>query len=971
LNQNNGELKVSGIASGLTPGVSYRIEYYTTARSNAYSSLEAQGERRLLVEEIVGTADGYYFIDKTMRFTNAAIDDLVTATITRLAFSGSILGSTSEFSEGMTVLREPSSDLSVVINATKGAVQVGTTVDYTVFISNYGLDTSAGILLRNDYSSNIVPVSGTIVIDGKVAGSVSIPPGTQQVLVIPLLGVKEYSTAIVILTLGAVEAGPISFTATASSPTYDPYPGNNSVTVERDAISPPAATISLDSVIVADDFQAGSALGQTLTYELSISNAGPDIAMSVESVTILPDGLEFLSASVTSGTVRYDAATRRVFASLGNIDNLSKVFIKVRGVVAGGFTIGSGASTTSLSDTPVVPVYTSVTVVDVPGVLRFSKTSYTVKEETSPHVVEFPVTRLEGSLGNATVTVKTINGTAVEGVDYVLLTPQLTFPNGDRSPQYVQVQILTTPEWFASRTFQLELTDVSGATVGYPDKTNVTILDSQPAPVGTIVFKGATPNPVSESGGFITVEVERVDGISKQLAVTLSTANGLAVAGTNFGTKGSTNQFSQLITWAEGEMGSKFVKIPILQDGLFTTSALDFGISITAANADTTITGLATETIYITNTTQTSNVTFNPVNYQVLEDAGSILVTVTRTIVPLPGGYIPALTVDYATANGTAQAGIDYIGMVGTLTWSVGDTSPKVIKIGIIDKPTTELDRNFYVNLSNVYQPVNGTITGSQASVLIKDTDIDSTGPKIGAVQFSGTATSVSQIYLTFNEALDVASATNPANYLVRTPGGQATLVTGVQYLAESNSVIVNLPANTLRANTVYYLTVNGTAPNGVKDIFGNLLDGSGTNGTNYDINFARGTSVTYVDNMNNRVNIGLRNGGFFDFTQSPNGQGHWLAIYNVNSRSILSGSVRRIDASSTGYTRIDTLSGIGNPWFIRVTMTTPPFYVNTVVANNPPLPGGASPNPAKMAVKKLRTVPARLSQAARLVRIR
>ena len=957
-----GELKISGIASGLVPNVSYRIEYYTTQRSNAYSSADAQGERRLLVEEIVAGGGGNYFIDKTLRLTGVAIGDQVTATITRLSSSGSVLGSTSEFSEGMTVFREPSSDLSVAIQAPKAPLEVGDTTDYAIFISNYGFDASAGLLLTNTFSPNVVPVAGTIVIDGKVAGSVSIPPGVQQSISIPLLGIPQYSSTIIVLKMQAVDSGEISFTSTATSPTYDPIPGNNSVTIARDAIEPPAATISLSSGIFADDPRLGQAVGATMTYELTISNSGPDVAKSVEAVTLLPAGLQFLSASVTSGTVHFDAATRRVTANLGNVDNESKVFVKFRGVIAGGYAIDSGASTTSTSETPVVPVSTSFAIQDIPGVLRFSKTGYTVTEEPSPHIVEFPVTRQEGSLGDATVTVKAIDGTGVAGVDYELLTPTLTFPNGDRSPQNVQVRILTTSEWFASRTFSLELTDVSGATLGFPDVTNVTILDSQPAPVGTIVFKGGTPNPVSESGGFITVEVERVDGLSKQLAVTLATANGTAIAGTNFGTKGSTAQFSQLVTWSEGEMGSKFVNIPILQDGVFTPSALDFQISVSPANADTTITGLTSESIFIVNTTQTSNVGFNPVNYQVLEDAGSITVTVTRTIVPLANGVIPALTVNFATANGTALAGVDYVAAAGTLNWSAGDTSPKTITIGIIDKPTTELDRNFFVNLSGVSLAVNGTITAGQAQVIVKDTDIDATGPKIGAVQFSGTSSSISQIFLTFSEPLDVASATNGSNYLIRSAGGETSLISGVQYLSSSNSVIVNLPAGSLKPNTFYTLTVNGTAPNGVKDIFGNLLDGAGTNGTNYVTSFMRGTSATYVDDMNNRVTIGLRNGGFFDLTRFPSGQGQWLAIYDVTSRSVLSGSVRRLSASSSGYTRIDTLSGIGNPWFIRVTMTTPPFYVNRVLANNPPLPGGVAPVGSKLAVKKLRTpAPARV----------
>ncbi len=776
-------------------------------------------------------------------------------------------------------------------------------------------------------------------------GTPSLVAGTNDQVVFPLtfqLGDSQISTGLIQYTLAAdsmysVDGRPLTA-----------YTGNFIV---------PLADLTL----LPEPVVPTMVLGQETTFTQQITLNGPEFTTGVTLMTQLPQGLNFVRASTQRGTVSYDAAAHRLYVKAGNFlpSGIVEVSLTLRPIQAGQFQIASSVVSDSLeiissTNNIVFPV----SVVDVPGVLRFSKTNYTVSEETSPHIVLFPVTRQEGSLGDATVKVKAIDGTAVEGVDYELLTPELTFPNGDRSPQEVQVRILTTSEWFASRTFSLELTDVNNATIGYPDVTNVTILDSQPAPVGTIVFYGGSPNPVSESGGFITVEVQRVDGLSKELAVTLSTSNGTAVAGTNFGTKGSTAQFSKLITWAEGEMGSKFVNIPILQDGVYTPNALDFKISVSPANADTTITGLTSESIYITNTTQTSNVGFNPVNYQVLEDAGSVKVIVTRTIVPLTDGVVPALTVNYATANGTALAGVDYVAAAGTLNWSAGDTSSKTITIGVIDKPTTELDRNFLVNLSGVSLAANGTITAGQAQVIIKDTDVDTTGPKVGAVQFSGTSTSISQIYLTFSEPLDVSSATNGSNYLVTSSSGQATLVTGVQYLSASNSVVVNLPAGTLKPNTFYTLTVNGTAPNGVKDIFGNLLDGSGTNGTSYVTTFVRGTSATYVDNLNNRVTIGLRNGGFFDLTRYPNGQGQWLAIYDVTSRSVLSGSVKRIDASSTGYTRIDTLSGIGNPWFIRVTMTTPPFYVNTVLANNPSLPGGAAPVATKLAAKKLVKAP-------------
>ena len=78
-----------------------------------------------------------------------------------------------------------------------------------------------------------------------------------------------------------------------------------------------------------------------------------------------------------------------------------------------------------------------------------------------------------------------------------------------------------------------------------------------------------------------------------------------------------------------------------------------------------------------------------------IEDVGMLPVTVLRT-----GGTAGSLTVDYATANGTAIAGQDYTSTSGTLTFGAGETS-KTIQIPILDDATTEVDETFTVVLSN------------------------------------------------------------------------------------------------------------------------------------------------------------------------------------------------------------------------------------------------------------------------------
>jgi len=86
---------------------------------------------------------------------------------------------------------------------------------------------------------------------------------------------------------------------------------------------------------------------------------------------------------------------------------------------------------------------------------------------------------------------------------------------------------------------------------------------------------------------------------------------------------------------------------------------------------------------------------FSASSIAAIEDVGTLPITVLRT-----GGTAGSLTVDFATANGTAIAGQDYTSTSGTLTFGAGETS-KTIQVPITDDSTTEADETFTVSLSN------------------------------------------------------------------------------------------------------------------------------------------------------------------------------------------------------------------------------------------------------------------------------
>lgn len=84
-------------------------------------------------------------------------------------------------------------------------------------------------------------------------------------------------------------------------------------------------------------------------------------------------------------------------------------------------------------------------------------------------------------------------------------------------------------------------------------------------------------------------------------------------------------------------------------------------------------------------------------------DPATVTLYVTRV-----GGLGNVTTVTYATANGTGASGDDYTATSGTLTWEVGDNTPKAISVPIL--ATADDGQTFTVTISS---PTNATIEAS------------------------------------------------------------------------------------------------------------------------------------------------------------------------------------------------------------------------------------------------------------------
>jgi uncharacterized repeat protein (TIGR02543 family) len=106
-------------------------------------------------------------------------------------------------------------------------------------------------------------------------------------------------------------------------------------------------------------------------------------------------------------------------------------------------------------------------------------------------------------------------------------------------------------------------------------------------------------------------------------------------------------------------------------------------------------------------------VQFSAPNTNVKGTAGSVTLTVKRS-----GSTLGAVSVAFATANGDATAGVDYVANSGVLNWAAGDGAAKTVTITILARSGNQPNRKFSVTLSS---PSGATLgTPSTATVTVQ-----------------------------------------------------------------------------------------------------------------------------------------------------------------------------------------------------------------------------------------------------------
>ena len=170
-------------------------------------------------------------------------------------------------------------------------VDSGGTVTYKLTVTNAGLSDAADLSVVDTLPRAVTFVSAT-----GAGWTCTLDVTTVTCTSIALAsGASSTITVVVTAPVGGTD---LVNTATVTSATPDPTPGNNSSSVTTQVAG------SADLSIVKTG-PATVTAGSEISYAVAVSNAGPDEAVSVVMVDTLPLGVTFVSASGTGWTCRH------------------------------------------------------------------------------------------------------------------------------------------------------------------------------------------------------------------------------------------------------------------------------------------------------------------------------------------------------------------------------------------------------------------------------------------------------------------------------------------------------------------------------------------------------------------------------------------------------------------------------------------------------------------------------------------
>lgn len=419
--------------------------------------------------------------------------------------------------------------------------------------------------------------------------------------------------------------------------------------------------------------------------------------------------------------------------------------------------------------------------------VQFSSTAFSVNES----VANATVTVTRTGTGDAPVSVNyaTSNGSATAGQDYTAVSGTLSWPAGDLSAKSFTIPITEDSLQENNETINVALSSPSGANIGTPGTSVLTILDNDTIPEISIADVSQLEGNGVNTMAF-TVSLSNSSG--QAVSLHYSTENGTAAAGSDF--VGVSNG---LLTFSPGET-SKQILINVLGDFVVEPDE-NFLVNLTDAAGGSIVDSQAVGTIRNDDTPGT--IQFQSANFAVNEGDGSATVTITRS-----GGLSQGVTVRFVTVDGSALSGEDFAN-VRTIVSFEPDQASKTVTIPIVNDLIDEPDET--VNLA-LESPTGGAVLGSPINAILTIVDNDP-APTLSINDLTQNEGNSGTTNFNFTISLQGQSS-QPVTVLYSTANGTATSPS--DYVAVQQGSVTFDPGQTSKSVSVAVVGDFNTEPN-------------------------------------------------------------------------------------------------------------------------------------------------------------
>lgn len=362
--------------------------------------------------------------------------------------------------------------------------------------------------------------------------------------------------------------------------------------------------------------------------------------------------------------------------------------------------------------------------------------------------------------GEVSVNYATADNTAVAGSDYEASNGTLTFAPGVTSQNFT-VNLIDNAVSDASKVVDLALSNPVNAVLGAPSAAALTITDDEGIP--TVALEAATYQG-DENDGTVTITINLSSPSAQAASVAYTTSDGTAVAGDDYTAKSGTVTFPPQTT-------SQSFTVTILDDDLDESSET-FSLALSSPEFATLGTPAAA-TITIIDNDGPPTVTFSTATYAAPENAGQVTITAQ-----LNYAAAQTLTVAYETADGTANAGDDYVATAGELTFAPGEISQSFV-VELINDSENEVEETVSLTLGQA--GTSNRDVSAHAVLKIEDDDHPSVQYSAQNYEIFGAGMAIIQVTL---------SAPAEAIVTIDYATSASTAVAGTDYTETSGTLI-------------------------------------------------------------------------------------------------------------------------------------------------------------------------------------